>query len=99
MPTPTLEASWEKSLQFFLYVNRDVCLNMWQLMYTSLILVEKLHRPNKLIKLSATLPFKALSSLGAPLVRIPSIMIKSLRKDGTRPKCRTVPTERQFSKE
>lgn len=99
MPTATLEACQEKSLQFFLHVNRDVCLNMWRLMYTSLILVEKLCRTNKLIKLSATLPFKALSSLGAPLVHIPSIMIKSLWKNGTRPTCRTVPTEQHFSKE
>lgn len=54
----------------------------------------KLPRTNKLIKLNATLPFRALSSLGAPLVHIPSIMIKSLWKNETRPTCWTAPKER-----
>lgn len=71
---------------------------MWWVKYTSVILTEKLHRTNKLIKLNATLPFKALSSLGDPFVHIPSIMIKSLWKNGMRPTCGTVPTEQHFSR-
>lgn len=57
----------KKSLRICRHVNRRLCLNMWWLMYTSLILIEKVHRANKLIKPKATLPLDALSSLGEPV--------------------------------
>lgn len=73
MPPPTLETCQEKALQHFLHVNRRVCLNMWRPTYTSFILI----------------PCKALSSAAALLACIPSIMIKSLWKNGTKPTWRT----------
>lgn len=49
----------KSSLHFVLHVNRHMCLNMWRLMYTSLLLLELLHSTNKLIRPGATLPFQS----------------------------------------